>query len=281
MTDAIESRVPAADYFARPGLNISRLKELRTSPQHFRYFSDHPKETQPMTLGVAAHCLTLEPENFTSKFAIWTSRTASGRMSPRTGKAWETFVAEAGGRTVITAGEHELALGMATAVRNDPVAAPYLESGEPEVTLQWDLDGRPCKGRVDWLTLQGGATLVGLKTTADIRPWAFQRLAARLGYHLQWAWYGDGYECIRSVAPVCVEIVVESEPPHAVIVYEIPPDVIAHGRSEYQDLLQQLAKCEASGQWPGPATEPLLFELPAWATDSGDDLTGLELENAA
>ncbi len=73
--------VPAADYFALPALSISRLKELRRSPLHYRYLAEHPKESAAMTLGTAAHCATLEPERFCRDYVAWCKRTESGRMA--------------------------------------------------------------------------------------------------------------------------------------------------------------------------------------------------------
>jgi hypothetical protein len=276
----IQSRVPNADYRALPAINITLLKELRRSALHFQYAKDHPKESAAMTVGTAAHCATLEPERFAHDFVIWDRKTDSGRAAPRNGKAWEAFVAEAGSRTVLTADEYGLAIEMAAAVRNDPVAAKYLESGEPEVTLAWEIDGRPCKGRVDWLTHRDGEpVVVGLKTARNCLPFAFGSAAAKLGYHCQWAFYHDGYQAIQKRAPRMVEIVVESTPPHAVVVYVIPEDVLEQGRDEYQELLRQLAVCERDDHWPGPAETEQILTLPSWVYGPAEeDLSDLQLE---
>ncbi len=215
----IQSRVPNADYRALPAMNISSLNELQRSPKHFRYFREHPKESPAMTLGTAAHCATLEPERFGRDFVVWARRTESGRMAPRNGKAWDAFVAEAGGRSILTEDECSEALAMAHAVRTDPVACKYLEAGEPEVTLSWQMYSRDCKGRVDWLThMDGEPVVVGLKTARECRHFAFGAAAAKLGYALQWAWYHDGFVAIKGKRPRMVEIVVESAAPHAVVV---------------------------------------------------------------
>jgi hypothetical protein len=279
-TSAIQSRVPAEDYFALPALSISRLKELRRSPLHYRHLIEHPKSSPAMTLGTAAHCATLEPERFTRDFVIWDRRTESGRMSPRTGKAWDAFVAEAGSRTVLTSDEHAEASDMAMAVRLDPVAAKYLERGEPEVSLQWELGDRRCKGRADWIThLDGEPVLVGLKTARSCLPFVFGSAAAKLGYHLQWAFYFDGFRSITGKTPRMIEIVVESAPPHAVVVYVIPEDVLDQGRDEYVELLRILADCEARDEWPGPATTEQILTLPTWVYGQAeDDISELQLE---
>lgn len=281
MNDAapIQSRVPNADYRALDAINITLLKELKRSPLHFQHARLHPRESAAMTLGTAAHCATLEPERFSGDYAIWSSRTASGRMSPRAGKAWDEFCAQHAGRTILTEDECSDALAIAHAVRGDAVAAKYFTAGEPEVTLQADMHGRACKGRVDWLTwLDGAPVIVGLKTARDCRHFPFASVAAKLGYTMQWAWYHDLYRAISGHAARMVEIVVESDAPHAVVVYDIPEDVLDYGRDEYESLLHQLAVCEDSGVWPGPAETELVLSLPSWCFGSDEDISDLQLE---
>jgi PDDEXK-like domain of unknown function (DUF3799) len=273
----IVSRMPMSEYRAIDALNISRLKELQRSPLHYVYRLANPLTTPPLTLGVAAHCATLEPERFGRQYAVWTRRTDAGKMAPRNGQHWDRFQAENVGKMLLTEDERDEALSIASAVRADPVAMRYLEAGEPEVTMTWE-PGR--KGRADWLTTVGGQpALVGLKTTRDCRHFSFGAQAAKLGYPLQWAWYHDGYREIRGVAPLMVEIVVESAPPHAVAVYKILDDIIEWGRLGYTDLLIQLEECERLKQWPGPYTEEQILTLPSWAYPlEADDLAELELE---
>lgn len=276
---SIQSRVPNADYRALESLNITLLKELRRSPLHFRHAREHPKTSPAMTLGTASHCATLEPERFGRDYAVWSLRTASGRMAPRTGKAWEEFCAGQTGKTILTEDECGAALAIAAAVRGDPVAAKYLESGEPELVLTWDLDGRPCKGRIDWLTHQDDEpVIVGLKTTRDCRAFAFGSAAAKLGYAEQWAWYFEGYRRITGHAARMVEIVVESEPPHAVVVYLITEDILAQGADNVADLLRVLERCEREHCWPGPAECEQVLTLPSWFYgDAGEDVADLGL----
>jgi hypothetical protein len=277
MPNLIMSRMPMSDYRTIDALNISRLKELQRSPLHYMHRLANPLTTPPLTLGVAAHCATLEPERFGRQFAVWDRRTESGRMAPRNGKWWDAFQAANEMRTILTEDERDEALAIASAVRADPVAMRYLEAGEPEVTMTWE-PGR--KGRADWLTTVGGQpALVGLKTTRDCRHFSFGSQAAKLGYPLQWAWYHDGYREIRGVAPLVVEIVVESAPPHAVAVYRILDEIIDFGRDGYEMLLDQLSECERRKQWPGPYIEEQVLTLPSWVYGSAsDDLAELELE---
>jgi hypothetical protein len=74
-----------------------------------------------------------------------------------------------------------------------------------------------------------------------------------------------------------VEIVVESAPPHAVVVYRIPDDILLQGEENYQELLRALEKCEASGEWPGPNTEEQVLTLPSWYYPTDDDISDMGL----
>lgn len=279
MTGQIRSRVPWDEYLSLPGLSISRLKELRRSPQHYLYRMKVPRESAAMRLGTAAHCAVLEPERFDEQFAVWDRRTDGGKLSPRRGRVWEAFEREHAGRTIITDAEAELVEAIRHAVHTHPATGRYLWTGDPEVTMQWELGNRTCKGRVDWLTTDAHRpVLVGLKTARDCRPFIFGAQAARLGYHLQWAFYHDGYAAIQGVEPRLVEIVVESDPPHAVAVYSIPRDIIDQGRDEYRNLLAQLDECTAAQRFPGPCDVEQELSLPTWVYRTDDDIADLELE---
>jgi len=275
----IASRISYAEYAKVDAVSITRLKELKRSAQHYLYRLSHPRQSAAMSLGTAAHAAILEPERFAREFVAWTERTEGGTMSPRRGAKWEAFVAANAGKETITADELSLANAMQRAVRGDAAAMPYLESGDPEVTLQWVMHGRQCRGRVDWLTTIGDEpVLVGLKTAKDCRHFAFGSAAAKLSYHLQWAFYFDGYEILTGKTAKVVEIVVESEPPHAVATYVIPNDILEQGRAEYVQLLEQLSECELTGQWPGPVSVEEFLTLPSWVYERQEDVGDLGLE---
>lgn len=289
MNGNIVSRVPAEEYHAQPGVSITRLKELKRSPLHYQHFLKNPKMSAPLSLGTAAHCATLEPERFGRQFAIWARRGDAGNLCPRKGQYWDAFQAENPGKTIITEDEYSVALALAKAVRYDPCASRYLESGEPEVTMHWQLTSESmlrkpvtvdCRGRADWMTrVDGEHYLIGLKTARDCRPFIFGNAAAKLGYHLQWAFYLDGYKAITGITPHLKEIVVESAAPHDVVVYDIPEDVILQGRGEYEILLRQLIECESRQEWLGVANGlEQVLSLPTWAFDAQDDIAELELE---
>lgn len=275
----IRSRVPFGEYRALPGMSISRLKRMKRSPLHFLH---EPTSRPALILGNAAHCKVLEPDRFGTTYRIWDKRSESGRAAPRSGKAWDLFESQA--RTddfdVLTIDQADAAEAIARAVRSEKAAMRYLQAGEPEVTMQWEMQGRACKGRVDWLAFERGQpVLVGLKTTRDCRPFYFGRQAADLEYAQQWAFYFNGYYTLTGVKPKVVEIVVENTAPYAVAVYVITDDIIFKGEEEYGKQLIQFDACEKSGRWPGPVPFEAELELPGWYMGAGnDDMAALKLE---
>lgn len=280
----LRANTPATRYHASPGLNISRLKRLGVSPLHFQHVPQASDQSVPMHLGSAAHCAVLEPQRFARDYVIWNRISENGNLCPRKGQYWEKFVAENQGKEIVTPDEYDHAIAIQHAVRSDKWAVRYLADGMPEVSMHWSMHGRLCRGRADWIGLVDGRPhIVGLKTAEDCRLFKFANAAARYGYHLQWAWYHDGYELITNTRPVMKEIVVESKPPYAVVVYDIPDEVIEIGREEYVRLLELLADCERANDWPGPAMGgEVMFALPSWAYQQDtlvtDDITEIGLE---
>lgn len=267
--------IPFAEYQGVRSLNISALKNIARSPLYYRYRLDHPqKPTAAMALGTAVHAAVLEPERFAFDFVTWDG----GR---RAGKAWEEFVAASGNATILTDTEARTVEAMAAAVRANRYAATYLAAGAPEVTMEWadDITGFDCKGRADWVTTDGGAdVVVGLKTAKDCRPFVFGNQAARLKYHLQWAFYFDGWNTIHGREPRMVEIVVENAEPFDVAVYQIGDDPLEAGRAEYRRLMDKLVECELSGHWPGAVEGQESLSLPSWVYESESDIGELGLE---
>lgn len=266
------------EYNALEAINYSTLKHMRKSPLAYRYACDHRSEpTRAMDLGSVTHLLTLEPERFSEAVAVWEN-------GDRRGNAWKAFEAEHADKIILKPSELETPQAMAASVRSDPYAMRYLTAPgrAAEVPLVWTDPGTglKCKGRADLIChVDDQPQVVGLKTTRDIAETAFMWQSYRLGYHLQWAFYHDGYRTIHGTAPRMVEIVVESTPPYECVVYVIPDDVLAVGRDEYRALLSRVRECLDAGSWPGQGAEgERLFALPDRAYDMADeiDLDGLD-----
>jgi len=273
-----------ADYRALPGINWSTLSAMRQSPLAYRHVLTTPRpDTDAFALGRAVHHAILEPWIFADRYCV--AEDADGqpiRRDPRT-KAYQQFLAEHEGQTILTRQDYDEAQAMALAVRGHPLVAPYLVQGDAEVVLQWTdaAAGRSLKGRADWLGRDGaGTVLLDLKTTREIEARRFIQLAVRYGYHCQLAMYHDGLAVMGRPVSAVLIVAVEKAAPWDVAVYHLTDDLLHAGREEYRALLRLVLDCERSGIWPGRYTEPQTLTLPPWMLtdpEAADDL-GLEME---
>jgi len=263
-------------YEDNPAENISKLKEMwAKSPLHYHHRLQHPRESTPaLGFGIAAHMCVLEPERFRDTYTV---RPDWVKGNTKAGKAW---LSDHGERTLLTEANHTQCLAIREALLRHPCARVHLErGGEPELAVYWkdDETRMACKGRVD---LFGPRATVGLKTARTASPRKFAIDAARFGYHLQWAYYHDGLIASGRDPGEMVELVVESEPPHDVVVYVIDDETLDIGRDAYREQLVRLGYCREHDDWPGAADEEVVFRLPPWSTPNDDDdlgdLTGLE-----
>jgi len=271
-----------SDYRAIDAVNISTLKDLiRLSPKHYQHRLRSPRPDSPaLAFGRLVHVAVLEPDDLEARYCVEPDFGDLRTKAARTARdEWRDAHA---GIECVSQEWWDKARAMADAVRGDELAASYLATGSPEVTLTWDDEetGIACKGRVDWIAGPIGVhtAIVGLKTTRTISVDAFARGAVGYGYSPAWAFYSDGYERCYGRAIPSVEIVVESEPPHDVVCYEIPEEEFDEGRVEYRDALAQLDRCRRHDTWPGVSGGRLLtFRRPKWAQHRDDDtLDGLE-----
>lgn len=273
------SRISEAEYNALPAERSTTLKAMGESPRRYKYVKENKYEPTPsMLLGTAIHVATLEPERFGKEYVAYPGPV-------RRGKEWEQWSARHASDTIITESELETTIAVSRAVLADPVAARYLASGQPEMTLQWtDKETQlACKARVDWLI--GGSNdghrppiIVGLKTARSAHPRRFATQAAQLGYPVQWALYAAGYTAITGQKPEMIEIVVETAPFYEVVVYRITQEVLDFGDEQVREYLQKVVECTKSGKWPGIADgRELPLILPGWAMGS-DDSPAIELD---
>jgi hypothetical protein len=263
------------DYDAIDAVNFSTLKYLATSPKHYQHRLEEPRDpTAAMLLGTAAHTAILEPVRFLADYAVFEG-------ARRSGKAWDEFCEENVNKVILKQTEFDSAMRMRDAVRSDPLAMRYLKRGDAEVTFVWR-DAETdilCKGRVDFLSVSVADVMVDVKTSRDVTPWSFQSSFARMQYHLQAAFYSDGYETITGRTLYAKCIAVEQTEPHDVVVYDLA-EVLDTGRDEYRELLTRLAECREKDLWLGiGANAEVTLRLPVWAAaESENDLASLGLE---
>lgn len=265
------------EYAALPGVNWSTLKDMGKSPLHYRHrIQEERADTPRMAIGRAVHTAVLEPDRFALEYAVYEG-------ARRAGKEYEAFAAANAGRTILRVDEYERCLAIRDAVRTDKDARRLLRRGQPEVVLRWiDPATRlQCKARLDWLYR---GELTDLKTTADVDGFTFGRLAGRMLYHGQLAYYRAGLDVLgHKAAPVRI-VAVEADPPHDVGVFRLPDEALDAGRDMVAELLAKVRKHRRSRRWPGRYQGEQVLELAPWLLDSDDDseleLMGLKPKEA-
>lgn len=251
------------DYAGDPAINWSLLKLLDKSPAHYRHALEHPDDgdTASRHLLRAVHMGVLEPERAAREVVVYDG--------VRRGKAWDEFVREHAGSTILNLRETAHVEAVVAAVRAHPVASALLSGGQAEVVLRWtDADtGRPCKGIADYLhapTADHPPVIVDLKGCQSIDPVLFSRDVARMGYHGQMAHYAAGVEALCGVAPIVYLVGYETAAPHDVGVFRLSDDDLWLGGRMRRRLLDRLIECERTDTWPGRLPDVAALDLPSW-----------------
>jgi hypothetical protein len=241
----------------------------------YRYRLDHPRgDTPTLRSGRTAHTAVFEPDRFALEYAVF-------KGPRRAGKAWEAFEAAHAGDTILKVDEYERCIAIRDAVRNHPIAGPYLAKGRSEFSIRWkDPDTQlACKARLDFVS-DSKPALVDLKTTRSIVYPHFAATAYKLGYHCQLGYYQWGLKLALGLELPVKVIAVESEPPHDVAVFEYGEPELGMGLLEAQSLLIKLGFHREKQTWPGMYDEEQVLEFPAWATEREDEnLEELGLED--
>ena len=246
--------------------NHSLLRHFARSAAHAEYALTHPDEgSEAKQRGHTTHVAVLEPDRFVAQYV------AAPRIDKRTnaGKAeWREFQEVNAGKVIVPEDEYRLAGAMSASVWAHPTAAELLRGGLNEVSLAWrDADtGVPCKARLDHLGTAGEwSAIVDLKTSRNAARRSFERDVHAFAYHQQAALYLDGADALAPRPRKFIFVVVESDPPHCVAVYELDEEAIALGRDDYKKHLRMYSEAALSGVWCGYAEGMDYVSLPAWA----------------
>lgn len=264
------TNLPIDEHHGGVGISKSGLDDIDQSPLH--YFAWHldprrpVREAMPAQLvGTLAHCALLEPAEFDKRYAV-------GPDVSRATKEWKQFAERQAGRECIKPDQYSAAMRQAEAMRALPQVRDALEKGQPEVSAYWtDAEtGELCRCRPDWVSPVGERQAIPLdvKTCGDASPEDFKRQLARMRYHVQNAFYVDGYESASGVEALgLVFVAVEADWPHAASTVMLDDLGIEQGRRDYRRNLNRYAECRKTNVWPGYSNSIELVTLPFWAFD--------------
>lgn len=276
-------------YHQGPGISKTGLDLIERSPAHYHAEYLDPArpprendETTARLVGHLAHCAILEPAEFDRRYAVlppdaprkptsaqWNAKNPSAD-SMMAMAWWREWLAANEDRVVITHDQRETALRQAESVRRLPDIRDALDRGRPEVSAYWrdPVTGVLCRCRPDWVHDAGDrrAILVDVKTYSNAAPAEFARQIARMRYHVQDAFYSDGYALAAEVDVLgFIFLAVETEYPYAASAVMLDDNAREQGRAEFRRNLDAYAACLKSGQWPGYPTGIQPVSLPAWA----------------
>jgi hypothetical protein len=244
-------------------VHFSTLKYMAQSPKHYHHaVTVGIEDTTQLMLGRVVHALVLEDEP-EQTFVVWDE-------GIRRGKAWDLFKNDHRGLDIVKPQEIEDARGMAAAVKASP-AAMFLLDGQHEVTIDWEFMGRRCRGRADDVRLDR-PRLTELKTSYDVSPQRFPRIARNMQYFAQLPWYALGARAgglfpPGAPFPDLYIVAVENKPPYDVTTFQMQPSAIEYGEKCYRLWVEQVAICEASNMWPGYGDGPHPLEMPEESFD--------------
>jgi len=249
-----------------PGLSSSGLKLMARSPAHYAC-RDKYQSTPAMEFGTAVHAAILEPDLYARAYETFPDDTRFTQKLKDDCKARDM--------TPIKRADADKVQAIAEAVRSHPDAAALLSGGIAEASGFWmdKRTGMTCKLRADWIN-PDLRVVVDLKTTSNsfgakngipASPEAWATTVARYDYHWQAAWYLEGISQIEKEPwRDWVWIVIETEPPHVVGVYQASRDMIYQGAEEIKPVLELYADCMRRNQWPAPAYGLTEIALPEW-----------------
>ena len=213
------------------------------------------KPTSAMILGTLTHCAVLEPNELEKRFIAVSSRTT------KKGKE-EAKEAEEKGMTAVTETDWSNAIKMRDAVFAEPYAKKLLSFGVAEKSYWWDDDisGITCKCRPDWLNKD---TIVDLKTSrSGANPRDFAKAVATFKYHLQAKHYLNGIPQAKRF----IFLVVQSEYPFDVGLWELDEEALQEGQNLSRSALDKIAECRLLDDWPSWCqTGVQSLSLPRWA----------------
>ncbi len=259
---------PDPDYRREIGENQSQLKHILLSPAHYQASKKRRfLPTINMEIGSALHCKALEgDEEFEKRYVL---KPEGISLNTKEGKEWK---AENAGKTVLTNSERERAWesvhGMTDALRK----LDWFKGDQPdyrkfnELSIYWDADGIPCKGRLDRLVDTGDELLVlDLKTTDSVDPSSFtKKVTGGMNYIFQAAWYAEAASLAYNKPAKFIFVAIERACPWTVGIFEMSDDTMAEGYQQIRRARSILKECLTQKKWPEPEIHYNMLELPTW-----------------
>lgn len=251
-------------YHAHPALSSTGARKLLESPARFDYWRKHPEpHKDAFDLGTAVHSKVLGTGWDVAVLDFPDFRTKAAREA--------RDEARAAGKVVISPTQAAQADAMTEAVLAHPTARILFEqpgNSEASVFTTDPETGVEVRARYDFLPDLNAEhpIAVDLKTTAKAASEdEFAKTVANFGYDVQDAHYDFAHALVTGRQIPLVFVVVETEAPYLVAVYQLPVIWREMGATKARRARELFAECTASGIWPGYAADVQLLSPPTWA----------------
>ncbi|MEM7315760.1 MAG: PD-(D/E)XK nuclease-like domain-containing protein [Planctomycetota bacterium] len=290
----ILENIPFEEYQQISAMNASTLVHGIKSMRHLRHVQLTPSSTTKCQLaGQAVHSLAeLGSVEFDKKWGTMPAfhlddANTDTKGNPSVSKSTKyykqkkaEFESRNSHKTIVDKKTYDTALATVLSLWNDPIAAEALKGCDTEVTIQAELAGIPCKGRLDLLRIEGSSAIIrDIKTCQSVEMFDFGKTFARYHYGFKLAFYrellrAEGFEVTE------VELVtVESVAPHDVAVVPISEIILDNQVSEIYRLLEKYERCWRSDNWPGVANgKRYELHVPNWSMDENMGLDWSDCE---
>lgn len=199
-----------------------------------------------MDTGTYYHTAILEPDMLTKECSVWDGI--------RKGKAYEEFLVNNKGKTIITAKDFEKANALISATKNDPQTLKLISAGEPEMSAFTELEGVKVRVRADWMDVERGFILDLKSMSGNVRDiQGIKKKIDMMDYDLSAAFYIDAFNAALAKNKVKGNPIKDfywsfaSKDQVSCQVYRATDEMIRVGRAKYKKALREIAEAEATG----------------------------------
>ena len=263
------------NYYDRPELSQSKLKELKQSPKHFwaKYIDplrELEAESDELKFGKALHTFLLEKNTFENKYIV------TPKIDKRTkeGKAqYADFLLQSENKELMDESDMMAIKKMVENFYSKNMSKILQCNGLFEHELYWkdkelNID---CKAKPDFFiepnNIFKNGLLLDVKSTQDATPDIFARSIDKYGYYNQAGFYCNAVKQIYKTEeyPQFIIIAMEKKSPFEISFFEMDTLAVELGIEENKRLMALYKKCMDSGIWGGYPDELHAIGLPVWA----------------
>lgn len=234
--------------------SFSLVKHIATNPATFLAECHNPTPaTSAMRLGTMGHWALLGGPRTPLIYRESKTKGEGARTN------WEKFQAEHEGQEIFSLAEEEEGRVIANAIRTAPhnrkLFETYIDGGEFEIPLEFEICGIPMRTRGVDVLHRTRDLFVDFKTSRSADPELVKWQAKRMHWDEQLAIYSEALKQNGFEAKDHGNFVTHSARPYVSIYRHVRPAVLADAMQRVLGWFQTLHKCLDRDEWPGFAAD--------------------------